>query len=658
MADENEKPTPAADLPSGQYWYETAKNFPSNAYDVVKSAAHALAPWNWQETASGLGAVTRGGVSNVLGEPAWEKYPQYMEEMKARGMYRAPEERKKDIEAANMFGKEISGLAPPVFNKTDEGWKTNLDTQSPRWREFWQTLHDRPADVASVVSAPISMGGGALAEGANIASKVPIVARAAGASDIVDQALNIARTTGNVLEKAKYADPTTAALESGKLGVKGVTEVAKMASGVPEFKPIMDLFSVGGKEGGELRDIFNAWSKGGDQLDHGQLLDDVNDAVDRAYDKKITQWGSKKGALRNSEIPLMGVRDAFQEAIDKLGNTQVGTPLVREAVDQLTALRDGLNARIALPAGDRAKLLPAVDQYKQEIYTLMKQAQRSNPQLADALRRVHSELRGTLTTGGLPGYLGGDPEYSSLMKDYQDILDFRKNMESATGANMSDVAQFRRLMSSMKSPVGKELLSDLFKENPKLGAAFLGASSPSTILPSGTMRRVADLGTMLALGGGGLLAHPVAPLVAGAMVPLSSPAVTSGAPKIAGALERNALTRMPKRLVEAAPTAARAISPFAHNMEEAYNKRIAETQEKNALEQLIKLQEQQGGQNAGGRIGHATGGRTVSSAKAKADRLISMVDRVRKEESNGTKPLLNLDDTTVAKALSIANRGI
>ena len=58
------------------------------------------------------------------------------------------------------------------------------------------------------------------------------------------------------------------------------------------------------------------------------------------------------------------------------------------------------------------------------------------------------------------------------------------------------------------------------------------------------------------------------------------------------------------------------------------------------------------------RRGRQSGGRTVSSAKAKADRLISMVDRVRKEESNGTKPLLNLDDTTVAKALSIANRGI
>ncbi len=60
----------------------------------------------------------------------------------------------------------------------------------------------------------------------------------------------------------------------------------------------------------------------------------------------------------------------------------------------------------------------------------------------------------------------------------------------------------------------------------------------------------------------------------------------------------------------------------------------------------------------GGRIGRKSGGRTSSSAKAKADQLISMVDRIKKEQGKGTEPLLNVDDTTIAKALEIANRGI
>ena len=61
---------------------------------------------------------------------------------------------------------------------------------------------------------------------------------------------------------------------------------------------------------------------------------------------------------------------------------------------------------------------------------------------------------------------------------------------------------------------------------------------------------------------------------------------------------------------------------------------------------------------SGGRIGRKSGGRTSSSAKAKADQLIAMVDRIKKDEGEGTKPLLNVDDTTIAKALEIAKRGI
>jgi hypothetical protein len=61
---------------------------------------------------------------------------------------------------------------------------------------------------------------------------------------------------------------------------------------------------------------------------------------------------------------------------------------------------------------------------------------------------------------------------------------------------------------------------------------------------------------------------------------------------------------------------------------------------------------------AGGRIGRKSGGRTSSSAKAKADQLIAMADRIKKDEGKGTEPLLNVDDTTIAKALEIANRGI
>jgi hypothetical protein len=37
--------------------------------------------------------------------------------------------------------------------------------------------------------------------------------------------------------------------------------------------------------------------------------------------------------------------------------------------------------------------------------------------------------------------------------------------------------------------------------------------------------------------------------------------------------------------------------------------------------------------------------------------LIALSEKIRKKQAQQTEPLLNLDDTTVAKALEIANRG-
>jgi len=59
------------------------------------------------------------------------------------------------------------------------------------------------------------------------------------------------------------------------------------------------------------------------------------------------------------------------------------------------------------------------------------------------------------------------------------------------------------------------------------------------------------------------------------------------------------------------------------------------------------------------REGRASGGRTMSKDSiAKAMALIAMADRIKKEQGKDTSSLLNLDDTTVAKALAVANRGI
>ena len=77
-----------------------------------------------------------------------------------------------------------------------------------------------------------------------------------------------------------------------------------------------------------------------------------------------------------------------------------------------------------------------------------------------------------------------------------------------------------------------------------------------------------------------------------------------------------------------------------------------------ATEQLPSWLYDSGQHAAGGRIGRKTGGVVRKDAKAEAHRLIALSEKIRKKQAQQTEPLLNLDDTTVAKALEIANRGI
>jgi hypothetical protein len=58
-------------------------------------------------------------------------------------------------------------------------------------------------------------------------------------------------------------------------------------------------------------------------------------------------------------------------------------------------------------------------------------------------------------------------------------------------------------------------------------------------------------------------------------------------------------------------------------------------------------------ENAGGRIGRATGGRI--SHEIEANRLVRMAEDAKKQIGNGTEQILNAPDELVVKALRVAN---
>jgi len=78
---------------------------------------------------------------------------------------------------------------------------------------------------------------------------------------------------------------------------------------------------------------------------------------------------------------------------------------------------------------------------------------------------------------------------------------------------------------------------------------------------------------------------------------------------------------------------------------------------------LVLLNEMQPGESAaprasGGRVGYKAGGSVGMDHKAEALKLIARVKANHKANQKATEPLLQHDDTTVAKALAIANKGI
>lgn len=60
----------------------------------------------------------------------------------------------------------------------------------------------------------------------------------------------------------------------------------------------------------------------------------------------------------------------------------------------------------------------------------------------------------------------------------------------------------------------------------------------------------------------------------------------------------------------------------------------------------------------GGRTRRATGGKVASSAKQTAMRLVALAESMKKQHNETTKPLLDVDDNTITKALAVANKGI
>jgi hypothetical protein len=641
-----------------EYFKKTLGKASESAQKYGSALVHGLNPANISETIEGMGKQGRGAIYNFMGEdylppnagkpmPVDADTP--VKKMIARrqgfGENLAQIQEEKDI--ASDVGK---GLAPVFKYTRDKGYQ-GFDPE--KWQQFADRFQEDPVGTLALNAAPFSGLGGGLSK---LGSTGARIAESANLPVIAD-ALSAAKTAGNVLEKTKYADPLTAGL--GVLGSagKGVVGAASNLSGVQEFKPIMDLYAKSGKEGRVARGAFEEFSSGNG--DYNSFLNQLNDEIKTVHQGKLKEWGDRKGNLQNNPIDLTDVEAAMVDATAAKGSRKYVGDETRAAIDKVER-PDGLFDRLSklkdLPDTDPSRKLFGVDQYKQSLWDEINAAnKRGDSALVDILNPVYKKVSEVISKYG-------DSEYATLMDDYQNIVSEMRDIQTASGSKKPSVSQFRTILSNRKNPVGRSILDDIVKRNPYLEGAFLGDIHRSTAKPF--KASIVDVASIPAAAAAQYY-HPYGAAAVAALemgkLGLSSPSLTTGIAKKIGAMDRNLITGSAKSLVDAAPTAAKTIAPFQGAMESAYDRRINKMQEEDAQKQLQQYMEEDAVRNQaeGGRVGRKTGGRTMSKDPiAKAMALIAMADRIKKEQGKDTSSLLNLDDTTVAKALAVANRGI
>jgi len=213
-----------------------------------------------------------------------------------------------------------------------------------------------------------------------------------------------------------------------------------------------------------------------------------------------------------------------------------------------------------------------------------------------------------------------DKRYAQIMENYQnatqELTDLTKELTARGG---SSITQIRKILRSQDTKAKGDLLKRLEEIDPDLPYAIAGVEL-NPLLPQGIRGQIAGV---LATGGLSALAmHPA---------PLAGLAFSS--PKVSG-LTAYGLGR---------------VGGISENVRKAYPSLAPAVFQSGRADQVLE-------QASGGRVGRASGGRLNGASRA--DMIIAQVDKARKELQRETGSLLNHDDSTIVKALKVANERI
>jgi len=466
------------------------------------------------------------------------------------------------------------------------------------YEEAKRSLAERPVSTAMDVATILTGGGGLAARAPGIAGKLGQAAVKAG------QAID--PLTG--LAKAATALPRATAIpfwwKTGS-SMKSLNDAAR--AGIEGNPVFMD----------HLRGVATA----------EDMVNSVDDAVRTISKNASDKYVQSMGKMSEGSLPFDKIDDAYNKAYGEARSLDKVKDLsMAQGIDEVKA---------------------EIDRWKNQSHPLA-----NNIQDMDALKQRIDEIignyRGDTRTQKILGEIrksvfdtisAKDPNYATTMEEYskyaKEIKELRKELFAGTGDRKTMAARVRKIIAAQSKAEKQGLLDKIAEINPDIPFMVAGQELAAG-LPYGMRGYISNMATFGAFSLPGLIAGAAA-----------------SSPRIAGTTQYRLGqgVGLAKKAIEAVPYPVR-LGAYQYGQ---YSPALQAP----VQEEVAPLPE--GEDFFIGELpqARASGGRTVKlDAKTKANKLIAMVDRVRKDEGNDTSSLLNLDDTTIAKALAVANRGI
>lgn len=483
---------------------------------------------------------------------------------------------------------------------------------------FKKALGTDPYSVLSLAAIPVSAGASAAGAGA----------KALGTASLAGKALRGAELAGKTT--AGVMDPIYGSIQLAGAGYEKFAKPAAKAlvsdvSGVPQTA--LETAYQAGKSGDKsLQSAFNTFAKGqGKAEDFSRTVSKASKQMEEA---EIAAWAAdKKNALALQQVvPSKPIFDAIAKARETLGPRELAIGPARKAHAQLDILEQRMRDRFAMPETSNSRTLTGFDMLKRELYEMGEK--HPSEMVGNAIKQVNAGVRQAMSSIS--------PQYVSLMEKYQLLQDKLKTIRKtlATGDNVSAVRELNTFIRGLDDAEKNRFISELAKYDPRIPYMVSGAAIHQAAGQPSNWSKAFSAGTLGNIAWGLQRGDPMHWLSAAGAYALGK---VFGTPGAAGstAYGLGKLSRGAEIVGEALPPGTAAVTGTAARLTPSVLSRMENEQ----LQESI-------------RPTRATGGRIT------AESLITAAERAKKEVNKTTEPLLNHDDSTVARALEVANRNI